>query len=385
MGVSVNSKEYSVFGNKAVVTADLALTGSYATNGISINTDQLFGLHNVDMGVIPSQDGISFIYDTTNDKIKMFSPAPPICYEEHSVLDSSYQFITKYPAAFFMNVAGVGENIKFRSTGIAKADLTAGECCLAVQMANGVRTTLTVSPINQVTDTYSAVGDGTGWTAGLRWSFAGGKAVKGAGATPGTLTLDETFPIAGHTYRVTYTVSSSTGCNFVISIGGTNGSTVIADGTYTEDIVAVTSGGKLTFTPDTASLFSLDEIYVYDLDVYTTYVTQAWKDVWCNVVQDEEKTLATGANTLTSGNKILACMYIDQTTATAAALTLIDSDDTVASGEVDLLFNSTTSQLTVHAGQNAKTVKATYIKVPTLGFLFDRMFSNETTTKEILK
>jgi len=383
MGVSVNSKEYSVFGRKAVVTADLALSGTYTNGGLSINTDQLFGIHDVDMGLFEPQNGVSFIFDVTNDKIKIFAPAQPIQYEEHSVLDSSYQYQTKYPAAFFMNVAGVGENIKFRSTGIAKASLTAGECCLAAQMAAGSLTTLTVSPINQVTDAYSAIGVGTGWTAGTDWSFAGNKAVKAAGAGSGTLTLDETFPLAGHTYRVTYTVSATTAEGFTMSIGGTSGTAVAGDGTYTEDILAITSAGKLTFTPTTdLSAFSLDDIFVYDLDVYTTYVTQAWKDVWDNVIQDEALTLATGANNLASGNKILACMYIDQTTATAAALTMIDSDDTAASGEIDLLFNSATAQLTAHADQNAKAVKTTYVKVPTSGFLFDRLFTNETTTKE---
>ena len=166
------------------------------------------------------------------------------------------------------------------------------------------------------------------------------------------------------------------------TLGGTAGTAVGADGTYTEEITATTTDG-LSFAGTKTSRFTIDSITVHDLSepVYVSYVTQAWKDVWDNLVQDETKTLATGANDLTSGNKILACMYIDQTTATAAALTMIDEDDTVASGEVDLKLNAATAQFTVHSDQNAKAVKTTYIKVPASGFLADRLFTNEVATK----
>lgn len=382
MAITLNSHEFTVFGNKATVIADIAFDSSYPYGGESINTDQFFGVHFVDGMFIEPAGGYSFVFDRDNSKIKVFAPAPAIVYDERHVLDDDYQFTTNYPAAFFMNLAATVENIKFRSTGIAKASLSQGQASLTAIMAEGERTTIQVNPLNQVTDAYSAIGAGTGWTAGTDWSFSGNKAVKAAGAGSGTLSLDETFPIAGHTYRVTYTVSSRTAGGVTPSIGGASGTAVTADGTYTEDILATTSAGKLTFTPASdASALSLDDIYVYDLDVYATYITQAWREVWDNLVQDEAKTLATGANNLTSGNKILACMYIDQTTATAAALTMIDQDDTAASGEVDLLFNSATAQFTVHADQNAKAVKTTYLKVPASGFLFDRLFTNEAATK----
>ena len=505
MGITKNSLSFSVFGDKAAVFVDLAFSGDYAYGGVSLNPDQLLGLHTVEIALLEAQRGYSFVHDKANQKIKIFAAAPPVIYDEYHILDSSYQLQTNYPAAFFMNAASFETNIKFRSTGIAKADLNAGECCLASQIAGGEKTTLTVSPINEVTDAYSAIGTGTGWTAGTDWSFAGGKAVKAAGAASGTLTLDETFPIAGHTYRVVYTVSSWTAGSVTLMIGAKNGNTVAANGTYTEDILAVTSSEKLTFTPiSDATALSIDEVYVYDLGVYVTYITQAWKEVWDNLVQDETITLATGNNTLgeviatatdrtltggstnwtngdvnsfdettdisvtasavaqyfylpvanaptvvgtayrltldvaslvstweiydfsgnqliatithngtaqtfdftaqtegglkivavaadsgaafdnfslSPGNKILACMYVDQTTATAAALTMVDQDDTAASGEAVLKFGSPLNQINVHSAQNAKAAKITYVKKPSSGFLYDRAFTNETATK----
>ena len=382
MAISSSMRNFSVAGNRAHVIADITFGSSYPEGGEPINTDQLFGVHTAEMALIEPSQGYSFQYDYDNDKIKVFAPAPPIVYDEVKVMDDDYQITTNYPCAFIMNLAAQVENIKLRSTGIAKASLTAGEASLTAQMAAGERTTIQINPINQVTDAYSAIGAGTGWTAGTDWSFSGNKAVKAAGAGSGTLSLDETFPIAGHTYRVVYTISSLTAGGVTPSIGGASGTAVTADGTYTEDILATASAGKLTFAPASdLSAFSLDDAYAYDLTCYITYITQAWREVWDNLVQDETKTLATGANNLTSGNKIAACMYIDQTTTTAAALTMIDSDDTVASGEVDLLFNSATAQFTVHSDQNAKAVKTTYLKVPSSGFLLDRLFTNESATK----
>jgi hypothetical protein len=375
--ISINSKEIISFGNRMGYIAEGSLSGSYSFGGEGFNTEELFGIHSPDIVLIEPANGYKFQFDKANKKVKAFSRAPLIVYDEHQILDDDYQMTLKYPAAFLMNVAGAGNNIKLRSTGIAKASLGAGEGCLASQMAAGERTTLTVSPVNQITT--GAIGDGTGWTAGTDWSFAAGKAVKAAGAASGTLAEDAFTPTVGHTYRVIYTVSGWTAGGVTPSFGGETLTAVTADGTYTEDVLA-DGTGKLTFTPASdASALSIDDVYIIDLDVYTTYVTQTWKDVWDNLVQDEAVTLTTGANNL--DNAVLAMMYVDQTTATAAALTMVDEDDTVASGEVEVAFNVTTAQLTVHSAQNAKAAKVTYIKVPDSGFLKDRLVHNETATQ----
>ena len=381
MAITVNSHDYSIFGNKAVVLADVAFDSSYLFGGEAFNPETLFGLHEVSLAVIEATNGYSFKYDKDNKTLRVYGVAPPIVYEEKQTPTSDI-VTTNYPAAFFMNVARSGNNKKFRSTGIALASLSDDEICLAEQMAAGERTQLTVKDYDRLAGDGAFTGGTTNWTFDAApWTYGTNKLAKDADGT-NTLTHDTFAAVIGRTYRLSYTISNWTVGTVTPTLGGVAGTAVGADGTYTEEITATTTDG-LVFTPSNTSRFTIDSITVYDLSepVYLTYVTQAWKDVWDNLVQDETKTLATGANTLTSGNKILACMYIDQTTATAAALTMIDEDDTVASGEIDLKLNSATAQFTAHSGQNAKAVKTTYIKVPSSGFLADRLFTNETATK----
>lgn len=379
MGISVSSKSYSVFGDKAAVVADLAFAGTYSNGGISCDNDQLLGLHDVEMAVFEPADGYSFKFDAANKKVKVFAPAPPICYDERHVLDSNYQFQTKYPAAFFMNMAAIDQNIKFRSTGISQASLTAGECCLASQMAADVLTTVTVSPANQTA--VGGIGDGTGWTAAGDWGFASNAAHKASSADTTALTLDTWAPIVGHTYRVIYTVSDWASGGVKCALGGASGTVRSADGTYTEDLVATATTG-FTFVPSGTSHLTVDTVYIYDLDVYATYITQAWQEVFDNLVQDEEVTLHNDA-TSTIANQVLALMYIDQTTATAAAMVMGDEDESAAdSGKISVYFNQTADNVKAcHADQNHKVVKITYIKNPGSGFLYDRSFDNETSTK----
>lgn len=382
MAVSVNSKTFSIFGDKAVSVADLAFDSSYPFGGEGFNIDQRIGMHAEEMVIFENKAGYSFEWDYSNHKIKVFRQAPAIVYEEkHTVTDDVITL--NYPAAFIMNVAISGQNKALRSTGIALASLSDNQCSLVSQMAAGERTQLTVKDWDRL------AGDGAFTTAATNWTFSDSKNdwTEGSDAVAKdqdgteTITHDNFAPVAGRTYRLTYTISSWSAGTVTPSLGGVAGTAVGADGTYTEEITA-TGTDALVFTPSNTSRFTLDSVTVYDLSepVYVTYVTQAWKEVWDNLVQDEAITLATGANTLATGNKIAACMYIDQTTATAAALTMIDEDDTVASGEVDLKLNSATDQLTVHSAQNAKAAKVTYIKVPSSGFLADRLFTNEGAT-----
>lgn len=377
--IAKNSHTFSVFGDKAAVVADLAFSGVYEHGGISIDHDALLGIHTVEAAFIEMKAGYSFVHDKANKKIKVFGPAPPICYEEHHVLDSSYQFKTKYPAAYFMNMAAIDQNIAFRSTGIAKASLSAGQCCLASQMAEGELTTITVSPANQTA--VGAIGDGTGWTAGGDWAAASNEMHKASSADTTAVTLDTWAAKVGHTYRVIYAVKSYASGGVKVTLGGVNGTVRSADGTYTEDIVATSTAG-LGFTPSGTSHLSVDDVYILDLDVYATYVTQAWKEVWDNVVQDESVTLSS-SGAVSLANQALAVMYLDQITATAGALVFGDEDESAAdSGKVSIALNQTADAvLTSHADQNAKVCKLTYIKNPLSGFLYDRAFDNESATK----
>lgn len=382
MGISINSKSFSVFGDKAAVVADMAFSGTYSFGGFAIDHDQQFGLHDIEIALVEGKSGHFFEHDVANKKIKVLRQAPPIVYEEkHTVTDDV--ITTKYPAAFITNIAISGQNKVLRSTGIALASLSDNQCCLVEQMAAGEQTQIRVKDWDRLAGDGAFTGGTTNWSFSDSlndWTYGTNNVAKDQDGVE-TITHDNFAPVAGRTYRLTYTISSWTVGTVTPTLGGTAGTAVGADGTYSEEITAATTDA-LVFTPSNTSRFTLDSVTVYDLSepVYVTYITQAWKDVWDNLVQDETKTLATGANTLTSGNKILACMYIDQTTATAAALTMIDEDDTAASGEIDLALNVATAQFTAHSAQNAKAVKTTYIKVPDSGFLVDRLVTNETAT-----
>ena len=507
MAISVNSKTHSIFGDKAAVVADLAFSGTYPYGGVSLDNDRLFGIHDVELALIESRGGYSFQHDRANKKIKIFGPAPPICYEEKQT-PSSDIVTTKYPAAFIMNVARSGNNKKLRSTGIALADLSDDEVSLVSVMAAGVRTQIRVKDYDRLSGQGAFTsGVTTGWTFSDSlndWTTGGDKLLKDAN---GVETITHAFaPVIGRRYRLSYVISSWTVGTVTPTCAGNTLTAAGANGTFTEEFTAV-SAAALVFTPTDTSRFTIDTITLYDISepVYITYVTQAWKDVWDNLVQDEAITLATGANTLgeiitvvndrtfagasnwanvdinaydettggymelvpsvigqycvlpvifaptvigtayrltissasltdtfdiydfsgqqkigtistgttaqtfdftaehegglrivavtatasvridnvslSPGNKILACMYVDQTAATAAALTMIDEDDTEATGEALIKFNASINQITVHSDQDAKTAKITYVKVPASGFLKDRLFTNETATK----
>lgn len=384
MALTITNKEQVGIGNKLCFLADMTFDSSYPHGGESINALQQFGMNAVDGAFIAPSGGYTFELDRATDTIKAYGPAfmPPVVYEE-KVTPSSGTATLRYPAAFIMNVARTGKNKILRSTGIALTSLSDDQCCLTSQMTEGVQTQLTVKDYDRLAGDGAFTGGTTNWTfdAGP-WTYGTNNLAKDADGTD-ALTHDSFAAVAGRTYRLSYTLSSWTAGTITPTIGGVAGTaSSAADGTYTCDITATGATG-LSFAPTNAARFTIDSITVYDLSepIYVTYVTQAWKDVWDNLVQDEAKTLATGANTLTSGNKIAALMYVDQTTTTAAALTMVDVDDTVASGEVDVAFNSATGQFTVHSDQNAKAVKTTYIKVPASGFLADRLFTNETATK----
>lgn len=379
----VISCSLSSIGNKNLVIAKINMPSSYPSGGIALTPIQTVGMHHIEFVTIDPEGGFVFKYDYDNNKIKCYIKAPPIVYEEkHTVTDDVITL--RYPAAFIMNVAISGQNKAMRSTGIALASLSDNQCSLVSQMAAGELTQLTVRDWDRLGGDGAFTGGTTNWTFNTDdWTYGSNTLAKDEDGVT-TLTHDTFAAVVGRTYRITYTISGTgTTGTLTATCGGTAGTAqTLANGTFVEEITATTTDG-IVFTPSNTSRFTIDSITIYDLSepVYVTYVTQAWKEVWDNLVQDEAITLATGANTLSSGNKIAACMYIDQITATAAALLMIDEDDTVASGEVDLKLNSATGQFTVHSDQNAKAAKTTYIKVPASGFIADRLITNESATK----
>jgi hypothetical protein len=365
-------------GSQTGVIADLAISANYAEGGLALDTLALLGIHTPNKIVMENKKGLSLEYDYTNNKIKMFNPnVPLIVYDEKQVCPAgSYVITLNYPAAFIMNVAKPGQNLALRSTGVTPG---ASQCSLPAVMSAGVRTQITLGTTTLlVNGTFT--GNATGWTPeAAAWTYGTNNVNKDANGT-GTLAEDAFAATIGETYELTYTISSWSVGSVTPTVGGVAGTAVSADGTYTERFTATTAGGMI-FTPTNTARFTIDTVVLTQMSAKVTYITQAWKEVWDNLVQDEALTLATGANTLTSGNKILAVMYMDQITATAAVLLPVDEDDTAASGELEVAFNATTAQLTAHSNQNAKAIKLTYLKVPSSGFLKDRLFHNETATK----
>ena len=383
MSLTVNDFKYTIFGNKSVVLADIAFDSSYPTGGESLDWATLFGLIDLDTCMISPASGYAFEYDYANKKVRAFKQAPPIVYEEKHTVSSDVVTLD-YPAAFIVNVAISGQNKALRSTGIAVSTLSDNQCSLVSQMAAGERTQITVKDWDRLAGDGAFTGATTNWTfsAGeADWTYGTNNVAKDQDGVE-TLTHDNFAPVAGRTYRLTYTISSWTAGTVTPSIGSTDGTAVGADGTYTEEITATDTDG-LVFTPSEDARFTLDSVTVYDLSepVYVTYVTQAWKDVWDNLVQDEVVTLSSaGAVDLTY--PVLALMYFDQTEATAVGLTPIDEDDTAASNEVAVYFNQAEDQVKAsHADNNGKDCKVTYIKNPGSGFLSDRAFDNEGATK----
>ena len=111
--------------------------------------------------------------------------------------------------------------------------------------------------------------------------------------------------------------------------------------------------------------------------VYVTYATQAWTELYAQLVQEEAVTLATGANNL--ANKVLAFGFCEAST--TKILLPVDIADTTATGEVGVKMGYATGALDINAAQNAETAVVTYLAEPTSGWLTDRFVEDEDPTK----
>jgi hypothetical protein len=372
MSITLSNKKYHVFGDLAAVIADVDFDSSYPYGGESFSSDQELGMHNVEMVIPETKKGFSISYDHTNNKMKLFKNAPPIVYEEQHTPDSSGKITLNYPPAYIMAICHADAPLKLSTTG---ATITYGEAKPDAVFAEGTRATLSTLPVtNEITN--GDIEDGTGWTAGTNWSASGGKAVKASSTATATYAHDDFVATVGHTYRTIYTVSSYASGGVKIGLGGASGTIRTADGTYTEDITATTVGG-LAFTPSGTSAMSIDNVYIYDLcdTVYVTYITQAWKDVWDNLVQEEAQTTTTHAATLTNIPIAIQAINATGTTSTNVCL-MLDKDDTPATGECKIV--PTTGVITFAAADAVTSCVVTYIKKPTSGFLYNRFVAEES-------
>ena len=135
----------------------IAFDSSYPYGGEDIDAEakRELGFNNVHAVICEHDMGYSFKYDDTNGKIKVFSPAPAIIYEEKHTAVAN-RVTLDYPAAWIVNITKAAATQKLVNTGIAAASLGANECCLTSDIATGVRTSITtVGATDVIYTTYA--------------------------------------------------------------------------------------------------------------------------------------------------------------------------------------------------------------------------------------
>lgn len=107
----------------------------------------------------------------------------------------------------------------------------------------------------------------TVWTKGAGWTIAGGVAVRVPDASSSGLSQAAAF-VAGRTYRVTFTVSGFAAGLFAAQFtGGTtrNGTSRMANGTYTEDLVANTGNNSFRIFASNVTSGVIDSVSVREV------------------------------------------------------------------------------------------------------------------------
>lgn len=263
--LTVSSTDWGNWGNKRARMFTVAFDSSYASGGESLDY-KVYNMAAVDQVIVFGKGGYQFEYDKTNKKLKVFSKAPPMVYEEKHTI-SGNSIVLRYPAAFLVNVAQANSNVKITTSG-ATLISTTDEC--------------------------------------------------------------QPYP-----------------------------SGAFSEGTRS----GVTFGTAMTGV------------------VYVTYATQAWREVWSNLVQNESVTLTSNSGALAYRACAIQAATILGGVLTNSAL-MIDKDDTVASGEIKIDWTSeaasTLTGVSTVAGDTGTTAVMTYVKYPSYGYLADNFVEEET-------
>lgn len=123
--------------------------------------------------------------------------------------------------------------------------------------------------------TNGTFADASAWTFGTGWAH---DAVNfEADHTPGsTPALEQNISaVAGETYRIVFTIVNMTTGTITPRIGGVNGTTIGANGTYTQDITAIDTG-NLRFLPFSTFDGSVDTVSVKKLNFSYTTSSNRW-------------------------------------------------------------------------------------------------------------
>lgn len=111
-------------------------------------------------------------------------------------------------------------------------------------------------------------GGSTGWTVS---NISGGTSITGGALVFNDATDDgdecaqsAMALVAGHTYRVAYTITARTGGTLLARLGGTNGTQRSTTGTFTEDLVAGTTS-PLNFVSVSLARMTVDNVSVKEV------------------------------------------------------------------------------------------------------------------------
>jgi hypothetical protein len=150
-GLTITNEEAAgSWGNKRAMIFNVAFDSSYASGGESL--DYLARhMKNVDQVIVHGAGDYQFKYDKANKKLKVFTKAPAIVYDEKITTTSSSGATLMYPAAWIQNVTGSsGYAYRWAWSGTAErggvTTLGSGQFALNAGIVKGERTGVTTGP-----------------------------------------------------------------------------------------------------------------------------------------------------------------------------------------------------------------------------------------------
>ncbi len=134
------------------------------------------------------------------------------------------------------------------------------------QNFNGTAITTTLRPENVLNGTFDT---DTNWTKGTGWTISGGVAdVDGTQVADSDLEQVLSPTLAdGISYLVEFDVLNYTAGNLTPILGGTSGTTVSANGSYSEYILAGSTDEKIIFRADLNGDMQIDNVSVREVDL----------------------------------------------------------------------------------------------------------------------
>lgn len=139
--LTISNMEPVSVGNKRGYMCDIAFDSSYTFGGESL-TGTSVGMVHLDRVIAEGKDGYAFEYDRANSKLKVFTKAPPIVYEEKH--GSGTSIVLRYPPAWIVNVTDEnGYPMRWNATANAGVSLGGHEFALTAAISDGVRSGVT--------------------------------------------------------------------------------------------------------------------------------------------------------------------------------------------------------------------------------------------------